>query len=143
MIIEVENAVIRNLTIALVLVVALTGAASPPTQPPPSLPITTFDVPQDKGQQQVQVVKREFPVGSSSGWHVHPGVETAYLLSGVMSLEMAGQPRMILHPGDTFTVPRGVAHNGANLGKVPARLVIAYVVDKGAPVRTSVPTPAP
>ena len=136
-----ENAVIRNLTIALVLVVALTGAASPPTQPPPSLPITTFAVPQDKGQQQVQVVKREFPVGSSSGWHVHPGVETAYLLSGTMSIEMAGQPRMIQHPGNTFTVPRGVAHNGSNIGKVPARLLITYVVDKGVPVRAAVPPP--
>ena len=33
---------------------------------------------QDKGQQEVQVVKRTFPIGSSSGWHVHPGVESAY-----------------------------------------------------------------
>jgi quercetin dioxygenase-like cupin family protein len=143
LIFEGENAVIRKLAMALILGTALTGAAPPPAPLPAPLPITTFDVPQDKGAQQVQVMKREFPVGSSSGWHVHPGVETAYLLSGVMSLEMAGQPRMVLHPGDSFTVPRGVAHNGANIGKVPARLLIAYVVDKGAPVRTAVPPPAP
>ena len=136
-----ENAVIRKLVIAAILVTALTGVTTPASLPPP-LPISTFDVPGDKGQQEVQVMKREFPVGSSSGWHVHPGVETAYLLSGTMSLDMAGQPRMILHPGDSFTVPRGVAHNGANLGKVPARLVITYVVDKGAPVRTAVPPPS-
>jgi len=137
-----EDAVIRKLALALALTTALTGAAPPPAPLPAPLPITTFDVPQDKGQQEVQVLKREFPVGASSGWHVHPGVETAYLLSGTMSLEMAGQPRMIQHPGDTFTVPRGVAHNGANIGKVPARLLITYVVDKGAPVRTAVPPPA-
>jgi quercetin dioxygenase-like cupin family protein len=126
---------------ASLLAAAAAATATPAAQLPPPLPIATFDVPQDKGAQQVQVVKREFPVGSSSGWHVHPGTETAYLLSGVMSLEMAGQPRMTLHPGDAFTVPRGLAHNGANLGKVPARLLITYVVDKGAPVRTSVPPP--
>ena len=134
---------IRELTVAVTLVPALAGAAPVSAPLPASLPIATFDVPQDKGAQEVQVVKREFPVGGSSGWHVHPGIETAYLLSGTMSLEMAGQPRMIQHPGDTFTVPRGVAHNGANIGKVPARLLITYVVDKGAPVRTAVPPPAP
>ena len=141
----------RKTAMMLAAALVLAGATHPSPSPPaplppplpPQLPIATFDVPQDKGQQQVQVVMREFPVGSSSGWHMHPGVETAYLLSGVMSLEMAGQPRLILHPGDTFTVPRGVAHNGANLGKVPARLMIAYVVDKGAPVRSSVIPPAP
>jgi quercetin dioxygenase-like cupin family protein len=139
-----EDFVIRKLAIALGLVATLSGAAPPPPAPLPApLPITTFDVPQDKGAQEVQVVKREFPVGSASGWHVHPGVETAYLLNGTMSLEMAGHSRMVLHPGGTFTVPRGVAHNGANMGKVPALLLITYVVDKGAPVRTSVNPPAP
>lgn len=133
---------IRKSTAALVLVAALVGAAPPVALPAP-IPITTFDVPQDKGQQEVQVVKREFPVGAASGWHIHPGVETAYLLSGTMSLQMAGQPPMIQHPGDTFIVARGVAHNGANIGKVPARLLITYVVDKGSPVRTAVPPPAP
>ena len=134
---------IRRLTIAVVLVAALAGAAPPPAPPPAPLPIATFDVPQDKGVQQVLVIRREFPVGSSSGWHVHPGVETAYLLSGTMSLEMAGHAKMIQHPGDTFTVPRGVAHNGTNIGRIPARLLITYVVDKGAAVRTAVPPPAP
>jgi len=114
---EGENAVMRKPILALISFAALAAAAPPPAPLPPPLPITTFDVPQDKGQQEVQVVKRTFPVGSSSGWHVHPGVESAYLLSGTMSLEMAGQPRMILRPGDTFTVPRGVAHNGANMAR--------------------------
>lgn len=133
----------RRLIAAVISFAGLTAAAPLLAPLPAPLPITTFDVPQDKGQQQVQVVKREFPVGSSSGWHVHPGVETAYLLSGIMSLEMTGQPRMVLRPGDSFTVPRGVAHNGVNLGKVPARMVIAYVVDKGAPVRSPANPPAP
>ena len=133
----------RKPILALISFAALAAAAPLPAQLPPPLPITTFDVPQDKGQQEVQVVKRTFPIGSSSGWHVHPGVESAYLLSGTMSREMAGQPRMVLHQGDTFTVPRGVAHNGANMGKVPALLVITYVVDKGAPVRTTVNPPVP
>ena len=136
-------ALVKKLLITAGMIAALTGAAPVPAPLPPPQPIATFDVPQDKGQQEVQVLKRIFPVGVASGWHVHPGVETAYLLSGTMSLDMAGQPRKVLRPGDTFTVPRGVAHNGSNIGKVPARLLIAYVVDKGAPVRMPANPPAP
>ena len=135
---------VRKTSLSLLVATALIGAvpAKPPPAPlPPPLPITTFDVPADKGQQEVQVVKREFPVGGSSGWHVHPGTETAYLLSGEMLLEMAGLQPMRLRAGDSFTAPRGVAHNGTNAGKVPARLLITYVVDKGAPVRSPVPAP--
>jgi quercetin dioxygenase-like cupin family protein len=102
-----------------------------------------LEVPQDKGPQQVNALVREFPVGSSSGWHVHPGVEIAYLIAGEMTLERAGQPTRRLVPGDSFLVPRGLAHNGANIGKVPARLVITYVYDKAAPLRVPVPAPVP
>ena len=130
-----------------VVIFAAAVAAAAASQPVPSspqsttVPISTYEVPQDKGQQEVQILKRTFPAGSSSGWHVHPGVETAYLLSGEMLLEMAGQQPMRLRAGDSFTAPRGMAHNGRNFGKVPARMVITYVVDKGAPVRSAVPPP--
>lgn len=100
-----------------------------------------LDVPQDKGPQHVNTLVREFPVGGSSGWHVHPGVEVAYLLAGEMTLDQAGQPTRRLSPGDSFLMPRGVAHNGVNVGKVPARLVITYIYDKDAPLRTPVPAP--
>jgi len=96
-------------------------------------------VPQDRGAQHVRTLVREFPVGGRSGWHRHAGVEIAYLVSGEMTLEQEGQPTRVLHPGDSFMVPRGLAHNGANIGKAPARLVITYVIDKGAPLRTPVP----
>ena len=51
------------------------------------------------------------------------------------------KPTRRLRPGDSFVVARGVAHNGVNLGKEPARLVLTYMVDKDAPLRTSVPAP--
>jgi quercetin dioxygenase-like cupin family protein len=120
-------------------------AAAPAASAPPALPAMDvhLDVPADKGPQHVNVLVREFPVGGGSGWHVHPGAEIAYLIAGQMTLEQAGQPTRRLLPGDSFMVPRGVPHNGANVGKVPARLVITYVVDRDAPVRSPVPAPAP
>jgi quercetin dioxygenase-like cupin family protein len=105
-------------------------------------PITheVFDVPQDKGAQQVIVQSREFDPGSSSGWHVHPGVEMATVISGTVELVTAGGVRR-LGPGDSFQMPRGQAHNGVNPGSEPARVMITLVIDKGAAPRQSVPAP--
>ena len=124
----------RRMSIAACLFAAMPALAAEPLD-------HHLDVPQDTGPQHVNVLVREFPVGGSSGWHVHPGVEIAYVLEGDMTLEQAGQPIRRLGPGDSFLMPRGVAHNGANVGKVPARMVITYVYDKDAPVRSPVPAP--
>jgi quercetin dioxygenase-like cupin family protein len=121
--------------LTLLLLAAASRAASAPAT------IAELDVPQDQGMQHVTVLVREFPIGGSSGWHTHAGVEIAHLIAGEMTLEQAGQPTRVLHPGDSFVVARGLAHNGANIGKAPARLVITYVVDRGAPLRTPVPAP--
>ncbi|MEJ5975195.1 cupin domain-containing protein [Novosphingobium sp. PS1R-30] len=115
-------------------------ADTPASAPPPPMDVH-YDVPQDKGPQHVNAVLRVFPVGGSSGWHTHPGAEIAYLIEGEMTLERAGQPTRTLHAGESFMVPRGLAHNGANIGKVPARLAITYVTDKDAPVRSLTPAP--
>ena len=111
------------------------------TPAPPPAAITSTDVPQDKGPQVVDVLVREFPVGGGTGWHVHSGVEIAYLVAGEMSLEQEGQPARRQLPGQVFMVPRGVKHNAINVGTVPARLVVTLVVDKGQPLRTAVPPP--
>jgi quercetin dioxygenase-like cupin family protein len=113
-------------------------AAAPSGQPPFDVHV---DVPQDHGPQEVNTLVRVFPRGGSSGWHVHPGTEIAYLVSGEMALQSAGAPPRRMRPGDHFVMPRGVAHNGIAIGPKPAKVLITYVVDKGAPVRAAVPPP--
>lgn len=115
-------------------------AAAAPSAPP--VFDVHVDVPQDRGSQDVNTLVREFPVGGSSGWHVHHGTEIAYLVSGEMELRSAGAPPRRMRAGDHFVMARGVAHNGINVGRIPAKVVITYVVDKGAPVRSPV-TPPP
>lgn len=114
-----------------------TAAAAPPSTAP-----TTFaqlDVPKAR-PQQVIVQSRTFAPGTESGWHVHPGTEVAYLTSGRLDLRVAGKTTS-LGPGDSFTMPRGVAHNGVNRGTEPALVVITLLVDKGAPPRQPVAAP--
>jgi quercetin dioxygenase-like cupin family protein len=115
--------------------------ASAAAAPGPA-PVThaALDVPQDKGAQQVIVQSRDFPAGASSGWHIHPGTEIAVVVSGEMEMVTAGGVRRF-KPGESFTMPRGLAHNGINPGGETARVVITLVVDKGAPPRQSVPAP--
>jgi quercetin dioxygenase-like cupin family protein len=118
---------------------ALAAAAS---AAPPSAPVQThaqIDVP--RGKPQVVIVQsRDFASGAESGWHVHPGVEVAYVTVGRLELQVKGKVT-VLEPGDSFTMPRGVPHNGINPGADIAKVVITLVVDKGAQPRQPVPAP--
>ncbi len=121
---------------------ALVAAAAAATAAPSSGPVTMaeVDVPRDKGPQQVVVQTREFAPKSESGWHVHPGIEIATVVDGEIELHTAAGV-LKLEAGDSFTMPRGVAHNGVNAQAASASLVITLVVDKGKPLRTAVAAP--
>ena len=114
------------------------GAAPVPSA---SVPQThaQIDVPRARSQQVI-VQSREFPAGGESGWHVHPGTEITYVTAGQVELRVKGKTTY-LNPGDSFIVPRGVAHNGANHASQAAHVVITLVVDKGVPARQTVAAP--
>ncbi len=117
---------------------AMMAAAAPSAGPQTH---ARLDVPRAK-PQQVIVQSRDFAPGSESGWHVHPGTEVAYIASGRLELHVEGKVT-VLEPGDSFTMPRGVPHNGVNAGAQPARAVVTLVVDKGAQPRQPVAAPRP
>lgn len=123
----------------LILILAATATAA--SAPPSAAPVThaQIDVPRNR-PQQVIVQSRDFAPGSESGWHVHPGTEVAYVTAGQLELRVQGKTT-VLGAGDSFTMPRGVAHNGANPGGATARVVITLVVDKGAAPRQPVTPP--
>lgn len=99
------------------------------------------DLPQTDAPQVMHVVTRDIAAGGEIPWHTHPGIEIAYVESGNVELSMAGQEPLELGPGGHFTVLRGTVHSGRNTGSEPARLVLTYVVDKGATLR--MPADAP
>jgi quercetin dioxygenase-like cupin family protein len=121
---------------------ALLAAAATTVAAPSSGPVTMaeVDVPRDHGPQQVVVQTREFAGKSESGWHVHPGIEIATVVDGEIELHTAAGV-LKLEEGDSFTMPRGVAHNGVNPKSTAAALVITLVVDKGKPLRSAVAAP--
>lgn len=64
--------------------------------------------------------------GEANPRHVHANCEEVlYLLAG--SLEhTAGDETVVLHGGDTFVVPAGVAHNARNVGERDADMIVCY-----------------
>lgn len=81
----------------------------------------------------------EFPAGSQTGRHTHPGEEISFVEAGPFVLEIDGQPTRTLKTGDPFFVPAGAVHNGYPAPGGTAKVVVTYVVEKGKPVSTPAP----
>ncbi|MBX9643053.1 MAG: cupin domain-containing protein [Novosphingobium sp.] len=117
------------------------GAAAAAAAPPSASVQTHAQLDVPRARPQVVIVQsRDFAGGAASGWHVHPGTEVAYVTAGRLELRVKGKVS-VLEPGDSFTMPRGVAHNGINPGGDTAKVVLTLVVDKGAQPRQPVPAP--
>ena len=123
----------RIVAAALLLLTGTQGQDAPPLPPPPDL---HFDVPAG-APQQVQLRGINLAPGQTIPLHVHPGVEMAYIVSGTIQFRM-GTATLVKHAGDSTLIPRGTAHAATNIGQDSARVVSAFVIDKGAPLRVPV-----
>ena len=81
----------------------------------------------------------EFPAGSETGRHTHPGEEISFVEAGPFVLEVDGQPARTLKTGDVFSVPAGTVHNGHPATGGTAKVIATYVIEKGKPVSTPAP----
>ena len=83
--------------------------------------------------------RADLPKGAAIAAHTHPGEEVGALWAGERTLKLDGQPDRLLTAGDTYVVPRGVAHSALGESEVTATLVASWVIDKGAPLATPAP----
>ena len=127
-----------------ILSLAALAASGLAQAPPPGFPAiqAQADLPQGQGPQVVTQLLRTIPVGGASGWHSHPGLEITYVLGGITEMRRADGTSLRYATGESFVIPRGVVHNGVNVGKVPLLLVVTYITDKGAPLRIDAPAPS-
>lgn len=121
---------------------ASTAASNPaPTREPPLLEgkldgLTTAD---GKGVDSVMYIAN-FPPGSWSARHAHPGWEYNYILKGAVTFEVVGKPPFTLKAGQGMYNPRGNTHTVRNASQTePAQLVSILVKEEGAPVAVNVP----
>jgi quercetin dioxygenase-like cupin family protein len=82
-----------------------------------------------------------FPPGSVSSHHSHPGWEYNYILEGEVTFEVKGQEPFTKKAGEGMYNPRGNSHIVRNASQTePAKLVSVLVKDEGAPVAVDVPS---
>ncbi|MGC1378720.1 MAG: cupin domain-containing protein, partial [Anaerolineales bacterium] len=79
--------------------------------------------------------------GESTGWHRHGTPLFAYILSGTLEVEYAGQGRRTYKPGDAFLEAMQVEHIGVNLGTEPVRILALFL--EGAGTQRTLPAPPP
>ena len=72
--------------------------------------------------------------GGTSGRHIHPGVESTYVISGQTDLKIDGQADRELGPGEYFLIEPGTVHEVLAKGSEPAVLVLSYITERGQPM---------
>lgn len=87
--------------------------------------------------REIIMAKAEFPKGTSTGRHTHPGEESSYVASGTLSLEVEGVTKTI-KAGESFLIPAGKVHNAINADAGETVVVVNYIVEKGKPLTTPV-----
>ena len=70
--------------------------------------------------------------------HMHPGVESSYLVSGSLTLSVKGQPDLIVKAGDGYQIPPETPHSIQN-GPEKSTIVATFIVEKDKPLVQLVP----
>lgn len=89
--------------------------------------------------REVVTAMAEFPAGSATGRHTHPGEEVSYVELGPVVLEVDGQPARTLKTGEAFVVPAGTIHNAHPAAGSSAKVIANYFIEKGKPATTPAP----
>lgn len=80
---------------------------------------------------EVTVLIVEIPAGGETGWHMHPVPVYGYMLSGAITVEMENKEKYDFKEGDALLEVVNTPHNGKNVGKTPANLVVFYTGEQG------------
>jgi quercetin dioxygenase-like cupin family protein len=84
-------------------------------------------------QPEVTALLVEIPPGAETGWHLHPVPCYAYILSGSLSVEMAGGKTFVFNAGQALAEIVNTLHNGKNTGTEPVKLVLFVTGEKDVP----------
>src|SRR5687768_18433199 len=90
--------------------------------------------------KEAQMITVEYPPGSVDPIHRHNAHAFVYVLEGSIIMQVKGGNEVTLTPGQTFYEgPNDVHVVGRNASSTkPAKFVVFFIKDKGAPDRKSV-----
>ncbi len=79
------------------------------------------------------IVAAEAPAGFDVPRHIHPGIESAYIVAGGGLLEVEGEAPRALKAGDVAQIAARRPHRFC-IGAEPTRIVSTYILEKGQPI---------
>jgi quercetin dioxygenase-like cupin family protein len=124
-------------TTAIALAAAMTGpaAAQQPGFAKPNMVLQqSVEGLPTAAKQDVRVMTAVFQPGDRTPTHTHPFPVTVYVLEGAFTLELEGRAPIVVKAGEALVEPPHVKMTGYNRStSEPARVVIFYVSDVGAP----------
>jgi quercetin dioxygenase-like cupin family protein len=118
----------------------LTTVASAQTPEAKLSPLLSRDLTGFEGKEAMMLMV-EYPAGAVDPIHRHNAHAFVYVLEGTIVMQVKGGESVTLHPGQTFYEgPDDVHVVGRNASTTsPARFVVFFVKDKGAPILIPVP----
>lgn len=123
----------KHTTLALVLLCLMTATLNAQEATVKSL--MSKDLPELPGKE-VLMITVEYPPGSTDPIHRHNARAFVYVLEGTIVMQVKGGKEVTLTPGQTFYEgPDDVHVVGRNASTTePAKFVVFFIKDKGAPV---------
>ena len=98
-------------------------------------PIMSKDLPECPGKEGLMITVI-YPPGASDPIHRHNAHAFVYVLEGTVVMQVKGGKEVTLTPGQTFYEgPNDIHTVGRNASSTkPAKFIVFFVKDKGAPV---------
>ncbi len=82
------------------------------------------------GSAQIQSLLVELPPGAETGAHQHPIITYGYMLAGAIEIRYEGGRKKTYQKGDAFIEAVNTRHNGKNIGKTPAKILVVFISEK-------------
>ena len=78
----------------------------------------------------IQSLLVELDPGAETGHHQHPILTYGYILEGSIEIRYDGGRSRVYRKGDAFIEAVNTVHNGKNIGKTPAKILVVFISDK-------------
>jgi quercetin dioxygenase-like cupin family protein len=91
------------------------------------------------GKYVVIMNQLDMDAGAKVAMHTHPGVETGYVISGMLTLSVKGEGDRTLGPGESYLIPSGRPHSAVSGGPDAFKGIVTYIVEADKPVSTPAP----
>ena len=79
---------------------------------------------------QIQSFLVQLAAGAETGAHKHPIITYGYMIAGTLKISYEGGRTKTYKKGDAFIEAVNTIHNGKNIGKKPAKILVVFISQK-------------